>query len=53
MKEYCNYCGSEMRISKKGNLYCSNICWTKEPWKSEREQNQLDWEAEIESMDIP
>jgi hypothetical protein len=34
----CEYCGGEIKISKKGNEYCSNICWEKEPYKSQRKQ---------------
>ena len=33
--EKCEFCNSEMKISKRGNVYCSNICWTKEPYKSQ------------------
>lgn len=35
MEEKCGWCGSEMKVSKAGNEYCSNICWTKEPYKTE------------------
>lgn len=38
-KDYCDYCESEMTYSKKGNLYCTNLCWTKEPWKSRQEED--------------
>lgn len=33
-KVICKWCGAEIKISKKGNPYCSNICWEKEPYKS-------------------
>jgi hypothetical protein len=45
----CEHCGSELKISSKGNEYCSNICWTKEPYKSEKRLEQLSWEAQVET----
>lgn len=36
MNKKCEYCKAEIKISKKGNEYCSNICWEKEPYKSQR-----------------
>ena len=32
----CNYCGSLMLVSKKGNAYCSAICWETEGYKEEQ-----------------
>lgn len=26
----CPWCNSDIKISKKGNEYCSNICWKNE-----------------------
>jgi heterodisulfide reductase subunit A-like polyferredoxin len=34
----CIYCDGDIKISKRGNKYCSNICWEKEPYKSQREE---------------
>lgn len=48
-EDKCDYCNSVMKISKKGNLYCSNICWEKEPWKTERYLNKLEHEAFMET----
>lgn len=29
-KDYCPYCGSlNIKVSKRGNKYCGNLCWTK------------------------
>ena len=36
-KKNCPYCNSEMLLSKKGYWYCSNICWKKEPYKTQKE----------------
>jgi hypothetical protein len=36
-KEFCEICGGEIKISKKGNRYCSNICWKKKKYEKERE----------------
>ena len=46
MIKKCPYCEAIMKKSKKGNWYCSNICWEKEPYKTQR---MLD-ESEIEIM---
>jgi len=48
--EKCIYCGSEIKISKKGNKYCSNICWTKEPYKSQIKKEQIEYEAYMDSV---
>lgn len=40
MKKTCQYCGAIIKISKKGNEYCSNICWEKEPYKTQREERR-------------
>lgn len=45
----CPYCNSDMKFSSTGNLYCTNLCWTKEPYKFERLQEQIMFEAEMES----
>ena len=45
----CEYCGAEMKTSKRGNDYCSNICWEKEPYKTQRYLDRIAWEAMIES----
>ena len=45
----CPYCDAEMKTSKKGNLYCSNICWEKEPYKTQRERDNILHEAEIDT----
>ena len=49
----CPYCNSEMKISKKGNEYCSNFCWTKEPYKTQRRLDKIEEEiiAETEHGD--
>ena len=41
----CEYCNAEMKISKKGNQYCSNICWEKEPYKSQRHLGAIETEC--------
>jgi hypothetical protein len=46
----CPYCNSDLKINKQGKKYCSNICWTKEPWKSQRILEQLEYEAIMESQ---
>jgi uncharacterized Zn finger protein (UPF0148 family) len=45
MKEACPRCDAPMLISKKGNLYCSKICWK----TSESTQERLMEEAIMES----
>jgi len=42
----CHICGSNMKISTKGKLYCSNICWTKSKYKKLREE----WKQYEEDM---
>ena len=50
MKEKtCSYCGSPKKLSKKGIWYCSNICWTKEPWESVLVAEQAERECIMES----
>ena len=44
----CIYCGADIKISKAGNEYCSNICWTKEPYKSDRDRDRLEYECTVE-----
>jgi uncharacterized Zn finger protein (UPF0148 family) len=46
----CMYCGFPLKLSKKGNLYCSNICWEKEPYKTDRELDRLETEAYMDSQ---
>ena len=29
-QKFCQKCGSVMVVSRKGNLYCSGLCWIKE-----------------------
>lgn len=45
----CEYCGAEMKLSKKGNWYCSNICWEKEPYSSQRALDEAEQEAIAET----
>jgi len=26
----CDKCGGELKVSKRGNLYCAKVCWVKE-----------------------
>ncbi len=37
----CEFCNGEIKISKKGNEYCANICWEKEPYKSIRKKEEM------------
>lgn len=48
MSENCEYCNAEMKTSKKGNLYCTNICWEKEPYKTQRKITRQEREEEIQ-----
>ena len=44
LESKCEFCGAPMRLSKKGNLYCTNICWEKEPYKTAIIESQhSDW----------
>lgn len=45
----CWFCGAEKKVSKKGNLYCPNICWEKKEYKEEFERSKLLYEAIMES----
>ena len=45
----CEYCGAEIKISKKDNEYCSNICWEKEPYASQRALDEAEQDAVMDS----
>ncbi len=45
----CNICGSIVDVSKKGNLYCTNICWEKPEYKAAIERERAENEAAMES----
>jgi len=32
----CGYCGAKNLMSKKGNIYCSAICWETEEYKKDK-----------------
>ena len=44
-KRYCIDCWSEMKISKKWNIYCSSICWENNIWiineKNQEEEQKI------------
>ena len=46
----CEYCGAEIKISKKGNEYCSNICWEKEPYKTQRRLDEIEQEVYMDTV---
>ena len=50
MSNICEYCGAEIKISKNGNRYCSNICWEKEPYKTERQHDEYEDEAIMDTV---
>ncbi len=45
----CSICGALVDISKKGNLYCVDICWKNPEYAAEREQDKAESEAAMES----
>lgn len=47
-KEKCWFCGTEKKLSKRGNLYCPNICWEKDNYKEELQKAKLMHEAIME-----
>ena len=49
MDKKCGYCNAEIKVSKKGKEYCSNICWTKEPYKSEILEDRFQHECYMDT----